>query len=29
MAALLSAIPLALGHGTGAEIRQPLCYRNS
>jgi multidrug efflux pump len=23
-AALLGAIPLALGHGTGAEIRQPL-----
>jgi hydrophobe/amphiphile efflux-1 (HAE1) family protein len=26
MAALLGAIPLALGHGTGAEIRQPLGY---
>jgi multidrug efflux pump subunit AcrB len=25
-AALLGAIPLALGHGTGAEIRQPLGY---
>ncbi len=24
MAALLGAIPLALGHGTGSEIRQPL-----
>jgi multidrug efflux pump subunit AcrB len=26
MAALLGAIPLAVGHGTGAEIRQPLGY---
>jgi hydrophobe/amphiphile efflux-1 (HAE1) family protein len=26
MAALLGAIPLALGQGTGAEIRQPLGY---
>jgi Cu/Ag efflux pump CusA len=26
MAALLGAIPLALGHGTGSEIRQPLGY---
>ncbi|SEC71978.1 multidrug efflux RND transporter permease subunit [Bradyrhizobium erythrophlei] len=25
-AALLGALPLALGHGTGAEIRQPLGY---
>jgi hydrophobe/amphiphile efflux-1 (HAE1) family protein len=25
-AALLGAIPLALGHGTGSEIRQPLGY---
>jgi multidrug efflux pump subunit AcrB len=25
-AALLGAIPLALGHGTGAEIRQPLGF---
>jgi multidrug efflux pump subunit AcrB len=25
-AALLGAIPLALGHGSGAEIRQPLGY---
>jgi multidrug efflux pump subunit AcrB len=25
-AALLGAIPLALGNGTGAEIRQPLGY---
>jgi len=25
-AALLGAVPLALGHGTGAEIRQPLGY---
>jgi hydrophobe/amphiphile efflux-1 (HAE1) family protein len=25
-AALLGAIPLAVGHGTGAEIRQPLGY---
>jgi multidrug efflux pump len=24
MAALLGGVPLALGHGTGAEIRQPL-----
>jgi multidrug efflux pump subunit AcrB len=26
MAALLGGIPLALGHGTGAELRQPLGY---
>jgi len=26
MAALLGAVPLMLGHGTGAEIRQPLGY---
>ncbi|GGD97680.1 acriflavine resistance protein B [Aureimonas endophytica] len=26
MAAILGAIPLAIGHGTGAEIRQPLGY---
>jgi multidrug efflux pump subunit AcrB len=26
MAALLGAIPLALGHGTGSELRQPLGY---
>jgi hydrophobe/amphiphile efflux-1 (HAE1) family protein len=26
MAALLGGVPLALGHGTGAEIRQPLGY---
>jgi multidrug efflux pump subunit AcrB len=26
MAALLGAIPLAWGHGTGAEIRPPLGY---
>jgi multidrug efflux pump subunit AcrB len=25
-AALLGAVPLALGHGTGAEIRQPLGF---
>ena len=25
-AALFGALPLALGHGTGAEIRQPLGY---
>jgi multidrug efflux pump subunit AcrB len=25
-AALLGAVPLALGHGTGSEIRQPLGY---
>jgi hypothetical protein len=25
-AALLGAVPLALGHGTGAEIGQPLGY---
>jgi multidrug efflux pump subunit AcrB len=25
-AALLGTLPLALGHGTGAEIRQPLGY---
>jgi multidrug efflux pump subunit AcrB len=25
-AALLGAVPLGLGHGTGAEIRQPLGY---
>jgi HAE1 family hydrophobic/amphiphilic exporter-1 len=25
-AALLGAVPLMLGHGTGAEIRQPLGY---
>jgi len=24
MAAMLSAVPLALGHGDGAELRQPL-----
>jgi len=24
MAALLAALPLALGHGTGSELRQPL-----
>jgi len=24
MAALLGAVPLALGHGTGSELRQPL-----
>jgi hydrophobic/amphiphilic exporter-1 (mainly G- bacteria), HAE1 family len=24
MAALLAAVPLALGHGTGSELRQPL-----
>jgi multidrug efflux pump len=24
MAALLGALPLALGHGTGAELRRPL-----
>jgi len=24
MAALLGALPLALGHGTGSELRQPL-----
>ena len=26
MAALLGAVPLMLGHGTGSEIRQPLGY---
>ncbi|MEJ1958520.1 MAG: efflux RND transporter permease subunit [Nitrosomonadales bacterium] len=26
MAALLAAIPLMLGHGTGSELRQPLGY---
>jgi HAE1 family hydrophobic/amphiphilic exporter-1 len=26
MAALLSGIPLMLGHGTGSELRQPLGY---
>jgi len=26
MAALLGAVPLALGHGTGAELRRPLGY---
>jgi multidrug efflux pump subunit AcrB len=26
MAALLAALPLMLGHGTGSEIRQPLGY---
>jgi hydrophobic/amphiphilic exporter-1 (mainly G- bacteria), HAE1 family len=26
MAALFSALPLALGHGTGSELRQPLGY---
>jgi HAE1 family hydrophobic/amphiphilic exporter-1 len=26
MAALLGGVPLMLGAGTGAEIRQPLCY---
>jgi HAE1 family hydrophobic/amphiphilic exporter-1 len=26
MAALLAALPLALGHGTGSELRQPLGY---
>src|SRR5207302_6833670 len=26
MAALLGALPLMLGHGTGAELRQPLGY---
>ena len=26
MAALLGGLPLMLGHGTGAEIRQPLGY---
>jgi hydrophobe/amphiphile efflux-1 (HAE1) family protein len=26
MAALLGGVPLALGHGTGSEIRQPLGY---
>ena len=26
MAALLGAVPLAIGHGTGAELRQPLGY---
>ena len=26
MAALLGGIPLALGHGSGAELRQPLGY---
>src|SRR6202045_935620 len=26
MAALLGALPLALGHGTGSELRQPLGF---
>jgi Cu/Ag efflux pump CusA len=26
MAALLGAVPLAFGHGTGSELRQPLGY---
>jgi hydrophobe/amphiphile efflux-1 (HAE1) family protein len=26
MAALLGAVPLAIGHGTGSELRQPLGY---
>jgi HAE1 family hydrophobic/amphiphilic exporter-1 len=26
MAALLGALPLMLGHGTGSELRQPLGY---
>jgi HAE1 family hydrophobic/amphiphilic exporter-1 len=26
MAAMLGGVPLMLGHGTGAEIRQPLGY---
>jgi multidrug efflux pump subunit AcrB len=26
MAALLGAVPLAVGHGTGSELRQPLGY---
>jgi HAE1 family hydrophobic/amphiphilic exporter-1 len=26
MAALLSGVPLMLGHGTGSELRQPLGY---
>jgi hydrophobic/amphiphilic exporter-1 (mainly G- bacteria), HAE1 family len=26
MAALLAALPLMLGHGTGSELRQPLGY---
>jgi hypothetical protein len=26
MAALLAAVPLALGNGTGSELRQPLGY---
>jgi multidrug efflux pump subunit AcrB len=26
MAALLGAVPLALGHGTGSELRRPLGY---
>jgi hypothetical protein len=26
MAALLAALPLALGRGTGSELRQPLGY---
>ena len=26
MAALLGALPLALGHGTGSELRRPLGY---
>jgi multidrug efflux pump subunit AcrB len=26
VAALLGALPLALGHGTGSELRQPLGY---
>jgi HAE1 family hydrophobic/amphiphilic exporter-1 len=26
MAAILGALPLMLGHGTGSELRQPLGY---
>jgi HAE1 family hydrophobic/amphiphilic exporter-1 len=26
MAAMLAGLPLALGHGTGSELRQPLGY---
>jgi multidrug efflux pump subunit AcrB len=26
MAAILSGLPLMLGHGTGSELRQPLGY---
>jgi Cu/Ag efflux pump CusA len=26
MAALLGALPLALGHGTGSELRRPMGY---